>query len=93
MNTLTNMNIFEFKTDAKGERFCREIANEMVSIFKISIEEAIGRINREWVNVCLIGEQHVLYHETAVFYAKDIYYGHDSKWWKNEERAKPQSYQ
>lgn len=86
------MNIFQFETDNKGELFCREIANEMISIFKISIEEAVGRINREWVNVRLVGDQHVLYHEPADFYAKDIYYGHDSKWWKDEKKAKPKPY-
>ena len=86
------MNKFTFQTDVKGERFCQEIANEMVALFKISIEEAIGRINRQWENVRLVGEHHVIYHETQDFHAKDIYFGHDSKWWKNEDQAKPQPY-
>lgn len=86
------MNTFTFETDAKGQQFCQVIANEMVKLFKISINEAVARINREWKNVKLVGDQHMLYHETEIFFAKDIYYGHDSKWWKDEEGAKPQPY-
>lgn len=86
------MSALIFQTDIKGELFCKEIASEMARIFKIPIEEAVGRINREWKNVCLLGEQHALYHETSGFYAKDIYYGHNSKWWKNEEGTQPKPY-
>ena len=86
------MSAFTFPTDPKGEHFCKEIADEMVQFFTIPMKEAIGRINREWKNVNLVGDQHVIYHESADFYAKDIYFGHDSKWWKNEEEAKPLPY-
>ena len=86
------MNPFKFQTDFKGEHFCREIADEMVSLFKISMDEAVGRINREWVNVRLVGDQHAIYHDIACYYAKDIYYGHDSRWWKDEAQARPKSF-
>jgi len=86
------MKTFTFNTDDKGELFCLEIAREMVRLFKIPFQEAIGRINREWKNVDLVGDEHAIYHDTTDFYARDVYFGHDSKWWKDESRAKPQPY-
>jgi hypothetical protein len=84
--------IFTFPIDANGQDFCEEIVREMISLFQVSEDEALGRINREWRNVKLIGIEHVIYHEGKRFYAKDIYFGHDSHWWKDEKNAKPQPY-
>lgn len=86
------MNSFTFPIDDKGRAFCRAISLEMVSLFKISEAEAIERINYEWRNVRLIEADHPLYHEDESFWANEIYYGHDSQWWKRKEDLKPRPY-
>jgi hypothetical protein len=83
---------FIFETDAKGYAFCREIAVEMVKFFKISDEEAVGRINRQWKNAPFTKTEDIAYHETAEYWAKAIYFGKDSYWWKGEENLKPIPY-
>jgi hypothetical protein len=86
------MNEFVFPTDDKGLAFCREIALEMRSLFEISEEEAIGRINRQWKHTEITGDKNIVYHEDSTSWAKDIYYGHDSAWWKGENGLRPRPY-
>ena len=86
------MNQFSFPLDAEGQAFCCDIAKDMMRLFLIPKDEAIGRINREWRNVSILDRQHPLYHEDSDFWAKDIYYGHDSSWWIDEARAVGQPY-
>ena len=86
------MKKFSFPVDDRGKGFCCAIAYEMVRLFSISEDEAVGRINQAWRNVKLIEAEHPLYHEDEAFWANDIYYGHDSKWWKKPEDLKPQPY-
>jgi hypothetical protein len=75
--------------DAKGLSFCRRIASEMADRFAITNGEATARINRKWSapgdggrapRVWIVG-QAMVYHETAEFWAHDIFYGPDSRWW------------
>ncbi|WP_053955204.1 hypothetical protein [Inediibacterium massiliense] len=86
------MSKFVFKMDEEAEEFCMLIASEMRKLFGITEEEAIGRINRFWSNLGTFeGEDMLIYHETGEFWAKEICYGHDSKWWAKEgkEDIKP----
>lgn len=53
------MNDFMFPTDDEGYAFCRKIVQQMVLLFGLDENEAIGRINREWMNVRLVGSEHV----------------------------------
>ena len=75
--------MFDFKTDKESYEFCMLIANKMVELFKISLNEAIGRINRDWNGKDILGLD-VVYHEDEEYWAKTIYYGHDSFWWLKE---------
>jgi hypothetical protein len=82
------MSKFRFRTDDRGEKFCTEIVDYMVSLFGISKEEAIIRINQEWKNQVLIGID-LTYHVVPEEWAKEIYWGHDSYWWiEGEKREK-----
>ncbi|MBY0087949.1 hypothetical protein [Brevibacillus brevis] len=42
------MSKFQMLTDERSEEFLELIANDMVELFHITLEEAIGRMNREW---------------------------------------------
>lgn len=74
--------------DAEALTFCRQIADEMVTRFGIPEAEAIARINQHWSmnltsdgpRVWIVGLD-IAYHETAEFWAHDMYYGPDSHWW------------
>lgn len=79
------MSKFKFLTDRNSESYCLKIAGFMVDIFKIAEEEAIKRINDRWKNKEFIGDNNIIYHEEPEFWAKDIYYGHDSYWWLKED--------
>ena len=83
---------FEFETDEQSEGFVASIANRMVSLFGISIDEAVGRINRDWKGLKIIGSNEVIYHEDEDYWAKTIYYGKGSNWWLYPSNLKPRPY-
>ncbi|OOM73582.1 hypothetical protein CLPUN_44780 [Clostridium puniceum] len=87
------MSKFEFVTDDESEEFCTEIAEKMVELFIIFKDEAIGRINRCWKGLEIIGDD-LIYHEDEEYWAKTIYYGKRSFWWLKEgsEDLKPIPY-
>jgi hypothetical protein len=75
--------------DQEALNFLREVASIMTSQFGISRQEAIARINERWSTVIddtpaprvwIVGLDFV-YHESAEFWASDIYYGNASGWW------------
>ena len=77
--------------------FCRQIADEMVTLFGIGQQEAVARVNRHWSvpgdsgrtpRVWIVGMA-IAYHETPEFWAHDIYYGPDSRWWAPEPALTP----
>jgi hypothetical protein len=74
--------------------YLEEIAQEMVSIFQISLEEARGRINRELRDRTFFSplEINVLLHEEQDVWANHIYYGRESCWWLGAEGLAPQEY-
>jgi hypothetical protein len=82
------MTAFTFTTDEKSEAFCRAIVDLMMSLFGISEEEAVGRVNRQWNRMTLTG-QHVIYHEDEDYWAHTIYYGRNSQWWENRPGLTP----
>jgi len=86
------MSKYAFKTDAKSKKFCDDIVEEMVKAFSISEDEAIGRMNRLWKNIEIIGDDDPVYHEDEEYWARTIYYGKDSDWWLNPPGLKPQPY-
>lgn len=81
---------FDLDTDATSEVFCDDIAQEMMRLFGVSREEAVGRINREWKDKPLIRDVLIIYHETANYWAQSIYYEEDVMWWIDQQlRVKP----
>jgi hypothetical protein len=86
------MNSFEFETDSQSAAFCHEIARQMVELFGIPLEEAIGRINRDWKGLKIVGPDDVVYHEDEAYWAKTIYFGKGSNWWLNPPNLKPRPY-
>lgn len=69
---------WSFTTDAKSHDFCRRIVAEMVRLFGVSEEEAVGRINRGWRGQSLLGEFDLIYHELPEYWAHVMYFGKDS---------------
>lgn len=75
------MKMFQFETNEKSSKFCEAIALEMVRLFGISKEEAIGRLNLHWKDQPLLDDEDVIYHETEVFWANQIYFEDSPRWW------------
>lgn len=65
--------IFDFKTDTEGKAFCTDIVLQMQAIFSIDEQDALGRINQVWKNQDILGEYSLVYHETAKYWAEEIY--------------------
>jgi hypothetical protein len=81
------MTSFEFETDDQSRAFCEQIAGKMVELFGISQQEAIGRINRDWRGLKVIGCD-IINHEDEAYWANTIYYGKGSNWWLNSPNLK-----
>lgn len=79
---------FEFTTDARAKKSCTDIVLTMIDRFGIDEEEAIERINRDWHDQGIVGDD-VVYHETPEHWAYTIYYGKDSLWWISLEGLLP----
>ena len=86
------MSRFAFLTDGKSAAFCDEIVAKMVELFRISENEAVGRLNREFQDMEFVGEEHVFYHEDDEYWANRVYWGHGSKWWLNPPGLQPVPY-
>jgi len=82
---------FEFETDARSQAFCTSIADEMVRLFGISADEAIGRVNREWRSQPMADDD-IAYRETEDYWAKNIYFGKASEWWLSPPGLKPRPF-
>jgi hypothetical protein len=78
---------FSFELDEQGKLFCSKIASDMVRLFNIPTSEAVGRINKQWKTVKIIGPS-LLYHQSSDEWAKTIYYEDGTFWWVDEWMAK-----
>lgn len=76
------MNDFEFGTNEKAAAFCAAIAAEMTRLFGISRGEAVGRINAHWKDQPMLDDQDMVYHETEEFWARQIYFEDEPRWWQ-----------
>ncbi|MEM9204017.1 MAG: hypothetical protein AAGC53_20445 [Actinomycetota bacterium] len=74
--------------------YLEDIAQEMVKLFSIDLDEARGRINREFEDFPFVDEDDEAYlgHELEEDWAKHIYYGRDSLWWMDDEPRDPLPY-
>ena len=78
--------------DREGEEYCIEIALLMVSLFQITEEEAVGRINDHFKYQKIVVSDHPVYHELPDFWAKTIYYGPAVYWWIEGQELQPAKY-
>ncbi|WP_341278967.1 hypothetical protein [Paenibacillus sp. FSL H8-0537] len=79
------MNKYHFQVSNNAEQYCDEVINEMVKLFNISYNEALGRVNRHWVGN-RFDDDSLLFHMLPEEWANDIYYGVNSFWWKKEKK-------
>ena len=77
-----------FKTDKESMEFVSEVAKLMSNGFGLSDSEVITKINSHWQHLDFTGSDHVIYHETPAYFANEIYFGHDSYWWLDEDVRK-----
>jgi hypothetical protein len=80
-------------TDDALEYF-EEVVCELLLLFPITKDEAVGRVNRFWRCQDFSKKLKVdlLKHEDPTFWAKTIYYGRDVQWWKDENDLEPDPY-
>jgi hypothetical protein len=85
--------MFSFTTGEKSDAYMKAIVGEMIRLFGISEDEAIGRLNEKWRGLAFTDEEDELIRETPSWWAKNAYFGHDSAWWSmNESELKPLPY-
>lgn len=75
------MSQFSFVTDEESEAYCSQIAKEMIRLFGITHEEAVGRTNYSFAGQSLIGPLDWVYHEVPKDQARFIYYKPGTYWW------------
>lgn len=86
------MRAYTFQTDEQSREFCEGILQEMVRRFGVSETEALGRINRAWSGLEIVGDDDLIYHEDEEYWAQNIYYGKDSEWWLDPPGLAPLPY-
>ncbi|MDD9968250.1 MAG: hypothetical protein OXR73_18570 [Myxococcales bacterium] len=82
------MSRYAFRVDNEAAQFCDRIVQFMMQEFGIDEAEALGRVNRRWHGNDFDVED-LRYHEEAEFWASDIYYGADSRWWTSPPNLRP----
>ena len=88
------MTILNVRATVQAHAYLEEIAEEMVAIFSISLDEARGRINHEFRQVEFLTpiEVNVLLHEEPDVWARHVYYRRESFWWQGDAGLEPQPY-
>ncbi|WP_169091439.1 hypothetical protein [Paenibacillus sp. PL91] len=76
-------NKFTFKTNQDSQDYVIAIAAFMMKSYKVSNEEAVGRINNFWCGNDFTDENSMLFHETPEFWANEIYL-EDEFWWEKD---------
>ncbi len=77
---------WQFATNAKSDAYCREIVAEMVRLFELTEQEAVGRLNQHWRGQDILDEYDIVYHELPEHWAHVVYLGRDSYWWITGEK-------
>jgi hypothetical protein len=73
---------YKFSTTKKAANYLDEIVAQLVALFNISHQEAVGRINRHWSNITHFGNDDMLFHMLPYEWAHEVYYGHGTPWWR-----------
>jgi len=83
---------FDFIPDEDAKAYCIEIVKQLMVLFDVSQEEAVGRINRAFAGQQLGGSDDWIYHEMPEDQAKFIYYEVGTNWWIEGSPLKPKPY-
>ena len=88
------MSAYSFDVAPFAKLYIDSIVVEMIKLFGISRDEALGRINRHWKGVSFEDQQDIdgLTNELPDYWARRIYYGPNAKWWLDDQDIKPLSY-
>lgn len=81
-------NPFNIPATSEAIQVFHEVKTEMMLLFGIEEEEAVGRINRHWQGRQFLSEMELLvlchdHHDE--YWAKTIWYGPQSFWWVKDE--------
>ncbi|MYT31701.1 MULTISPECIES: hypothetical protein [unclassified Streptomyces] len=68
-------------TVPETEEYLDDIANDMVTRFRIPLAEAVARINRHWEGKTFDSEDDLIFHEMPEFWADLLYYGAEVPYW------------
>ena len=80
------MGLWTFEVTEEAAIYLDQIRGEMLLLFDITDDEAIGRINRHFSGQTITSDEQVLnlLHEEQDQWARHIYFGRDSFWWVRE---------
>jgi hypothetical protein len=84
------MSTFTFPVDEENEAYCLEIAKAMAFYFGLSLDDAIGRINKHWQHTTFAAGE-LLFTQTTEYWARWIFLGPEtwhlpSYWIQNQLR-------
>lgn len=79
---------FDFNTDEESQLYCEEIVREVIRLFGLSEEEAIGRLNQALSGLDMTGENSI-YENTPEWWAKTLCYPPNILWWNEDESKLP----
>lgn len=79
------MQKYIFSTTDKAERYFDEIVDQLTILFKISYQEAVGRVNRHWSKSSHMDDDSMIFHMLPDEWAHEVYYGRDSLWWNKDK--------
>lgn len=88
------MTSIEIQANGEALAYFEEIAREMLLLFPITMDEAVGRMNKFWQGRDFTRpvEVDMLLHEEPDAWAKTVYYGRNSEWWLREDGLEPQPF-
>jgi hypothetical protein len=69
------MRIYEFAVDQDSRHFCDDVVEIMMSVFDITEEEALARVNKHWRGQNFARFDAPIYHSgPPEFWARRVYY-------------------
>ncbi|MDQ0901265.1 hypothetical protein [Paenibacillus sp. V4I7] len=81
------MNRYNFISKEESYCICELIKEVMMNEFRITEDEAVGRMNELWGSYSspIDEDEYFLTYESTKDWAYIVYYGNDSQWWKKSK--------
>lgn len=83
---LESLQKYIFSTTEKTEKYIDEIVNQLMMLFTLPHQEAVGRVNRHWSNINRMDDDGMIFHMLPDEWAHEVYYGSNSFWWKKDKK-------